>query len=201
MEVYEILNILGDLDQFGVGQTPLQRRLELIREIQRVIPSAHVGGSIGFFLQGIDFGRDFINSDIDFSLTEPTADFFPLKKENLTNGNKFYQKETTRSSTDIDETDYFTDVTDSENPCEIKVEFKYDKTQTYSVIEFEGHKYQVTDKEILLGWKSLFASRGSKKHMDDLDLIGHIYPDKSQAYHLKRSYKTWHELKSDLSKI
>jgi hypothetical protein len=47
MEVFEILNILTDLNSFGAAESPLQRRLRLIREIQKAIPQCHVGGSIG----------------------------------------------------------------------------------------------------------------------------------------------------------
>ena len=115
MEVCEILNILSDLDEFGAGQTPLQRRLELIREIQRVIPSAHVGGSIGLLLQGIDLGRDFTDSDIDFSISKPSGDFFPII--DVKRGDRFYQKKITMSSTEMDEADYFTDITKSKKFC------------------------------------------------------------------------------------
>jgi len=197
MEVCEILNILSDLDEFGAGQTPLQRRLELIREIQRVIPSAHVGGSIGLLLQGIDLGRDFTDSDIDFSISKPSGDFFPII--DVKRGDRFYQKKITMSSTEMDEADYFTDITNPKNPGDIKVEFKYDRTQSYDSVKYNGHTYRVTHKNIIIGWKVLFASRNSKKHMEDLDKIGCAYLKKNDIFNpWKSSYKTWEELKFDL---
>jgi len=198
MEVFDVLNILTDLNSFGAAESPLQRRLRLIREIQKAIPQCHVGGSIGLFLQGIDLGRDFIDSDLDFSLSKPTADFFGIGKPK-SDKESFYQKDTTKSCTEIDEVDYFTDVNEPNKHSEIKVEFKYDKTQHFRIVEFEGHSYWVTQKKTILGWKVLFASRGSKKHMDDLDKIGVFYPNsKHQRVWWKSKYKTWEELERDL---
>jgi len=94
--------------------------------------------------------------------------------------------------------DYFTDVNEPNNHSEIKVEFKYDKTQHFRIVEFEGHSYWVTQKKTILGWKVLFASRGSKKHMDDLDKIGVVYPDLKSPITWKRKYRTWEELEHDL---
>lgn len=197
MEVDDILNILSDLNSFGAGETPLQRRLTLIRKIQKEIPSSHVGGSIGLFLHGIDLGRNFIDSDLDLALSHPTCNFLSI--ENVkSDKERFYQKDKTKSCIEIDEIDYFADVNELNNQCEIKVEFKYDKTQTYKTIEFEGHSYRVTSKKTILGWKVLFASRGSKKHIDDLNKIGVVYPDLKYRKFWKNKYKTWEELEEDL---
>ena len=67
------------------------------------------------------------------------------------------------------------------------------------MVEFEGYSYKVTQKKTIIGWKVLFASRGSKKHMDDLDKIGVVHPNlKTTRIWWKSKYKTWEELEHDL---
>lgn len=200
MKLDDILDILGDLEDLGVSETPLGKRLKIFREIQeRCKNSCHLGGSIGLFLHGIDLGRNFLNSDLDITFYKPKGDIFPTSKAGK---GKIAQVEAFKSAVDMDEFCYFGEIADQYGDL-VKGEFKYDTSQSFDLIEYEGFTYQVTKSDIILGWKVLFASRGSKKHRDDLDRLGIGYVKRAQCPLLSpvfRKYQTWSSLEADLKK-
>jgi hypothetical protein len=160
----EILDLMDCLSTIGQAQTPLDKRLEIYKEIESVHPGCHIGGSIGLFLHGIDLGRAFVDSDIDICSFKPHGRGFRDTK-------KRYSEIGLASSTDMDEVTYKSEVEEDGVEKRIKIEYKYDRTQDFKTVEYKGVTYRVTLPEIILGWKVLFACRGSKKHREDLDKL------------------------------
>ena len=164
----EIIDLMDCLSTVGQAQTPLDKRLEIYKAIESVHPGCHIGGSIGLFLHGIDLGRTFVDSDRDICSFKPTGkEFKDLQKR--------YSETGLASSTDVDEVTYRSEIEENGVEKKIKIEYKYDKTQNFKVVEYKGVTYRVTLPQMILGWKVLFACRGSKKHRADLDKLGVKY--------------------------
>ena len=164
----EIIDLMDCLSTVGQAQTPLDKRLEIYKAIESVHPGCHIVGSIGLFLHGIDLGRTFVDSDIDICSFKPNGkDFKYLHKR--------YSETGLASSTDMDEVTYRSEIEENGVEKKIKIEYKYDKTQNFKVVEYKGVTYRVTLPQMILGWKVLFACRGSKKHRADLDKLGVKY--------------------------
>lgn len=164
----EIIDLMDCLSTVGQAQTPLDKRLEIYKAIESVHPGCHIGGSIGLFLHGIDLGRTFVDSDIDICSFKPNGkEFKDLQKR--------YSEIGLASSTDMDEVTYRSEIEENGVEKKIKIEYKYDKTQNFKVVEYKGVTYRVTLPQMILGWKVLFACRGSKKHRSDLDKLGVKY--------------------------
>ena len=164
----EIIDLMDCLSTVGQAQTPLDKRLEIYKAIESVHPGCHIGGSIGLFLHGIDLGRTFVDSDIDICSFKPNGkEFKDLQKR--------YSEIGLASSTDMDEVTYRSEIEENWVEKKIKIEYKYDKTQNFKVVEYKGVTYRVTLPQMILGWKVLFACRGSKKHRADLDKLGVKY--------------------------
>jgi hypothetical protein len=194
MEDFEIMKILGNLSSVGQAKTPLDIRLEIYKEIESSHPGCHIGGSIGLFLHGIDLGRTFIDSDIDI------CSFKPYGKKLV---DSRYTETDLASSTDMDEVCYKSEIKGDGVEKMIKIEYKYDKTQDFKLVEYKGVTYRVTLPEIILGWKVLFACRGSKKHREDLDNLGIKYIKRGACPILcpfGDVFSTWFDLKIALEK-
>ena len=192
----EILDLMDCLCTIGQAKTPLDKRLEIYSSIEQVHPGCHIGGSIGLFLQGIDLGRDFIESDIDICSFKPNGkEFKDIQKR--------YSEIGLASATDIDEISYRSEISEEGVTKKIKIEYKYDRTQDFNLIKYKGVTYKVTKPEIILGWKVLFASRGSKKHRADLDKLGVSYIKGGRCQFLcpfSGKFQTWGELNKVLEK-
>jgi hypothetical protein len=172
MEDYEILDLIGELSEIGLAETPLDKRLRIYKKIQSMRPGCHIGGSIGLFLHGIDLGRNFADSDLDVCVSSPSNRRIELTGS-PTEEILGIEESTLSSSSDMDETSFNSDLLDdSGTPIKIKIEYKLDPTQPYTLIEYKGNSYRVTKPEVIIGWKILFAMRGSKKNIEDLEKIG-----------------------------
>ncbi len=196
MEDSEILDLLGVLSAIGHAKTPLDTRLEIYKEIELAHPGCHIGGSIGLFLHGIDLERTFIDSDIDICSFKPHGTRLKISH----NG---YSESELASSTDMDEVCYKSEVLEDGTEKKIKIEYKYDTTQEFKIVEYKGVTYRVTLPEIILGWKVLFACRGSKKNREDLDKLGIKYIKKGECPILcpfKNVFHKWYDLKRSLEK-
>lgn len=204
MDTFEILDILADLEEIGAAETPLKRKILIYSEIQETLRGkCHLGGSIGLMLHGIDLGRDFFSSDLDITTFSPSGGVFPLKGNIDLKKGQLVQTENCQSSTDMDGSCYFTDVERLNEPDSVKVEFKYDKSQDFDVITYEGLSLNVTKPHIILGWKVLFASRGSQKNREDLDKLGVRYIKRGQCVLLCtpfKRYPAWSSLEGALRK-
>lgn len=165
MEDFEILDLMEDLSLVGLSQTPLDKRLEIYREIQLNYPRCHIGGSIGLFLNGIDLGRNFLDSDLDICIASARAARSKIPSVG--------EETQPASSTDIDFITFESEFLGSNGgSTRIKIEYKIDPSQNFSTIKYKGHDYRVTNSQIILDWKILFAIRGSKKHQEDLQKLG-----------------------------
>ena len=194
MEDSEILDLIEDLSIVGHAKTPLDRRLEIYKSIESAHPGCHIGGSIGLFLHGIDLGRTFIDSDIDI------CSFKPHGKRLV---DSRYSETDLASSTDMDEVCYNSEIEENGLEKKIKIEYKYDTTQDFKLVEYKGVTYNVTLPEIILGWKVLFACRGSKKNREDLDKLGINYIKRGACPILcpfGDVFSTWFDLKIALEK-
>ena len=198
MEDSEILDLLEDLSIVGHAKTPLDTRLEIYKEIESAHPGCHIGGSIGLFLHGIDLERTFIDSDIDICSFKPHG-----KRLGLEESRNGYSETELASSTDMDEICYKSEIEGDGVEKRIKIEYKYDKTQDFKFVEYKGVTYRVTLPEIILGWKVLFACRGSKKNREDLDNLGIKYIKRGGCPILcpfKNVFRSWYDLKIALEK-
>jgi hypothetical protein len=192
----EIIDLMGCLSTVGQAQTPLDKRLEIYKAIESVHPGCHLGGSIGLFLHGIDLGRTFVDSDIDICSFKPNGKEF----KDLQKG---YAETGLASSTDVDEVTYKSEIAEDGIENRIKIEYKYDRTQNFKLIEYKGVTYRVTLPQMILGWKVLFACRGSKKHRADLDKLGVRYIKGGQCHILcpfGGKFPRWENLESALEK-
>jgi hypothetical protein len=192
----EIVDLMDCLSTVGQAQTPLDKRLEIYKAIESVHPGCHIGGSIGLFLHGIDLGRTFVDSDIDICSFKPNGrEFKDIQKR--------YSETGLASSTDMDEVTYKSEIAEDGVEKRIKIEYKYDRTQDFKLIEYKGVTYRVTLPQMILGWKVLFACRGSKKHRADLDKLGVRYIKGGQCHILcpfGGKFPRWENLESALEK-
>lgn len=123
----------------------IYEKLKILQQIQNKFPSAHVGGSIGLFLRGIDLGRDLSNSDLD--LTIDKEPFFDIKKTEKA------------ESSDFDFSITFEDT---------KIDFKISDS-SFDIILFENFSYNVSKLDDIIFWKKIYASKGVEKHIKDLE--------------------------------
>lgn len=134
----------------------LSEQLKLIREFQEKYPLSHVGGSLGLFLLGYDLKRTL--GDLDLITPE-----FDIK-------NKLLE--------DFDETSDWNDfdyryrrwVKDG-GSVYIKFDISIDKEQKYTVVEYDGYKYNVSLFENIMKYKKEYADKGVFKHKADLVVI------------------------------
>jgi hypothetical protein len=190
------MDLMDCLSTVGQAQTPLDKRLEIYKAIESVHPGCHIGGSIGLFLHGIDLGRTFVDSDIDICSFKPNGkEFKDLQKK--------YSETGLASSTDMDEVTYRSEIEENGVEKRIKIEYKYDRTQNFKVVEYKGVTYRVTLPQMILGWKVLFACRGSKKHRADLEKLGVKYIKRGACPILcpfRGKFPNWEELERSLEK-
>jgi len=190
----EIIDLMDCLSIVGQAQTPLDKRLEIYKAIESVHPGCHIGGSIGLFLHGIDLGRTFIDSDIDI------CSFKPHGKKLVDDR---YSETDLSSSTEMDEVSYNSVIGEDGVEKRIKIEYKYDRTQDFKLVEYKGLTYRVTLPEIILGWKVLFACRGSKKNREDLDKLGIKYIKRGACHILcpfGKEFPLWETLQKALER-
>ena len=128
-------------------------KLETLREFQENYPNSCVGGSIGLMLHGIDLKRQLFCSDLDITVKE-------------FNETKYSIDELAKRS-DNNDFDYCL-LKNHENGNYTKLDIRINYEFSFEVIEFEGHKYNVTKTDEILFWKKMYAAKGSKKHIDDL---------------------------------
>jgi len=129
-------------------------KLEALREFQANHPTAHVGGSIGLMLRGIDLHRSLDKSDLDITVDE----FVLLADEKLD------------QRSDANDFDYAFSFPHSDGYY-TKIDLRVTPEPSYDVIEFDGHKYNVSKLRDILFWKKKYADKGAQKHKDDLITI------------------------------
>ena len=139
------------------SQIPIDHYLEAIREFQKKVPNAHVGGSIGLYLHGVDLKRPLGQSDIDMTI----EDYLP---QNF--GTEQIHKSSS-SQSDFDYNFHFNIGTQ----LYIKMEIRVCPEPSFDKIYHGEIYYNVSKKRDILFWKDKYARNGVNKHMNDLWVI------------------------------
>lgn len=138
------------------SKAQMQYKLEVLREFQSKYPGSHVGGSVGLYLHGIDLQRDISKTDLDITMPDWADELNSTWKEEPSDASDFdYQK--THKTQD----NYF---------C-CKMEIRVCPEPSFTVVEHEGYKYNVSLLSNILFWKKKYARKGVQKHIDDLITI------------------------------
>lgn len=135
----------------------MSKYLQAVKDFQNKVPSAHVGGSIGLYLHGIDLKRDLSQSDIDMTIEEYIPEEVTLEG---------YQE--TSNPDDFDHQFRFDIPNDNRY---IKVDVRVSPEPSFEIIERDGVSYNVSKKRDILFWKKKYADKGVQKHIDDLVVI------------------------------
>lgn len=135
---------------------PIEDYLKTIKDFQAKFPMAHVGGSIGLFLHGVDLQRNIAQSDIDMTIDDYLPDNTKLE---------FY----TESSENGDFDGQFR--VDVSKSLYIKIEIRVSPEPSFDVINYNGINYNVSKRRDILFWKDKYARKGVQKHIDDLIVI------------------------------
>jgi len=134
----------------------LKAKLATLKEFQLQYPAAHVGGSIGLFLRGINLLRDLSNSDLDIMIDKFVFDNEALKDyEQVSDANDF---------------DYAIKK-NVDNDWYVKMDIRVCPESSFDVIDFEGVSYNVSKYSDILHWKTKYANKGISKHINDLEAI------------------------------
>jgi len=140
------------------SEAQMQYKLQMLREFQAKYPDSHVGGSVGLYLHGIDLQRDISRTDLDLTVPDWIDELSTSKgyREAPSDASDFdYQK--IHKSKDY----YF---------C-CKMEIRVCPEPSFTVVEHEGHSYNVSLLSNILFWKKKYARKGVQKHIDDLITI------------------------------
>jgi hypothetical protein len=130
--------------------TELNKKLETVRDILASYPTAHVGGSIGLYLQGIDLGRNFETSDIDIIMPKRPSDGTDIAEKDLSNSGFDFTLELLEGG---------------KTPI---AEIAIDPDAEFRTVPYEGHEYRVTDWCYIVSRKAYYASKGNQKQRHDM---------------------------------
>lgn len=136
----------------------ISNHLAVIKNFQSRFKTAHVGGSIGLALHGIDLKRPLTNSDIDMTVDDYITDDCDSSG---------YEKSEymAKSSNDFDY-----QAASIKYPS-IKIDIRVSPEPSFEVIKYSGVCYRVSKVRDILFWKRKYANKGSQKHIDDLKVI------------------------------
>lgn len=130
-------------------------RLNVIKSFQNKFPQAHVGGSIGLMLHGIDLKRDLSNSDIDMTVDDYIPEINEPSDYSYNPSSKDFDYQYISGKKD----DY------------IKMDIRVNPEPGFEIINYNGINYQVSKLRDILFWKRKYAKKGIQKHIDDLKFI------------------------------
>jgi hypothetical protein len=135
----------------------IENILKAVKVFQDKYPDAHVGGSIGLTLHGIDLKRDLSKSDIDITVYNKLPDIIDIANVEI--------------SSNPEDFDYAFRYYPDSGSRYIKLDIRYCPEPSFEVIEYEGVKYNVSKKVDILYWKQKYADKQVQKHVDDLIAI------------------------------
>jgi hypothetical protein len=130
----------------------IELKLEAIREFQKKHPTAHVGGSFGLMLRGVNLQRDLSESDVDMTMFEEFTITPPTSAKRYGSSNDFDYIELVHTSVG----DF------------VKIDVRVNPEPSFDVIEYQGHMYNVSKLRDILFWKQKYADKGVEKHIADL---------------------------------
>lgn len=147
------------LEPFTAGEKYwIDKKLELVREIQNQFPECCLGGSLGLYLHGIKLNRSLEYSDIDI-IGKCDLDKIQYSKKLCASSDDFQQVKMVK----VEDRSIKVEVSEKEI---INIGGK-----DYIYIEYEGHFYCVNNLETILRFKKEYANKGSKKHYEDMKVI------------------------------
>jgi hypothetical protein len=129
----------------------IQLKLDALKEFQNSHPTAHVGGSIGLMLRGIELKRDLSRSDLDI-----TVDEFSLKTDTMN----------LVESSDSNDFDFA--LQKNYDNGYVKIDIRISPEPSFDIVQFEEVSYNVSKLRDILFWKNSYANKGVQKHKDDL---------------------------------
>lgn len=132
-------------------------KLKVFRDFQLQNPTAHLGGSLGLMLRGIDLQRDLISSDLDVTVDEYEANNLKVDSLDLTSERNDF--------------DFCTRKTVNDEGLYVKMDVRVNPEPSFELIEFEGFTYNVSKLRDILFWKNSYARKGVAKHINDLIVI------------------------------
>jgi hypothetical protein len=135
----------------------IELKLKVFREFQLANPTAHLGGSLGLMIRGVDLLRGLSQSDLDVTVDE--YDRSSLEKDAL------------ELSSDFNDFDFCTRKPVQDNGNYVKMDIRVTPEPSYDKIEFEGFEYNVSKLRDILFWKKKYAQKGVLKHVNDLIAI------------------------------
>ncbi len=138
------------------SEAQMQYKLEMLREFQEKYPGSHVGGSVGLYLHGINLQRDISRTDLDITVPDFIEELKGVYDEDPSDASDFDYVKMHKSK------DYYF--------C-CKIEIRVCPEPSYTIVEFEGHTYNVSLLSNILFWKRKYARKGVQKHIDDLITI------------------------------
>ena len=138
------------------SEAQMQYKLEVLRNFQEKYPDSHVGGSVGLYLHGIDLQRDISRTDLDLTVPDWVDE---LKSDYST------------APSDASDFDYQKIHKSKDYYFCCKMEIRVCPEPSFTVVEHEGHSYNVSLLSNILFWKKKYARKGVQKHIDDLITI------------------------------
>lgn len=139
-----------------IDTTPTQ--LKFLASFQVANPISHVGGSFGLLLHGIRY-KELLKSDLDITMPNYPVNF---KSRNFTiNWSK------AKSLTDFDHGLVIT----TDKGFTFTVDIRISPEPSFVEREYGDYVFNVSRLRDILYWKLIFASKGSRKHQQDLDYI------------------------------
>lgn len=132
-------------------------KLKVVRDFQIKYPDAHIGGSIGLLIHGINLKRDLLKSDIDLTVSKDLDENIPVQYIDASSNNNDF--------------DYNFRVESLDNSCYVKIDVRVNPEPSFVIMVYEGFSYNVSKLTDIIFWKQKYAKKGFKKHINDLIVI------------------------------
>ena len=134
------------------SEAQMQYKLQMLREFQAKYPDSHVGGSVGLYLHGIDLKRDISKTDLDITMPDWDDELNSTWREEPSDASDFDYQKTYRTP------DYYF--------C-CKIEIRVCPEPSFTVVEHEGHKYNVSLLSNIFFWKKKYSRKGCLLYTSD----------------------------------
>jgi len=131
----------------------IRHKLDVLASFQKTYPTAHVGGSIGLLIRGVNLFRDLSKSDLDITIDDFDFNSLDLSNyEQRSHGNDF---------------DYAIKKNINDG-CYVKIDIRVCPEPSFEEIIFEGNKFNVSKYRDIIFWKTKYSLKGVQKHKEDL---------------------------------
>ena len=147
------------LEPFIAGEKYwIDKKLELVREIQGQFPGCCLGGSLGLYLHGIKLNRSLEYCDIDI-IGKCDLDKIQYSKKLCASSDDFQQVKMVK----VEDRSIKVEVSEKEIVNVIGKDFIY--------IQYENFAFKVHNLNSILDFKKEYANKGSRKHYEDMKVI------------------------------